>query len=149
ALVSSFFWAPLAWEFLTARSFESLNNRWLMPDHGDIELPFLSISVTGLLCLTGLIYLLLTMRTKRLSQGLLLVVAAAYLWHVAGFFLAATNHPVMSFRMKILIPLTLMIAGVIAISEIMRWALSRFDVRQVKTISVVLIAFLAVFAGDR
>jgi galactan 5-O-arabinofuranosyltransferase len=149
AAVSSFFWLPLLINFLTARSFASLNNRWLVADHGDIELSVLSLSVTGLLCLGGLIYLLLTARTRLLSQGLLLVVAAAYLWHVAGFFLAAANNPVMSFRMKIIVPVALISAAVIGLWELVRWALGRFDREHARWVSVVMLSFLTLFAADR
>lgn len=149
AATSAFFWAPLAWNFLTARDFTSLNNRWLRLDHGDIPLPMFEPSLTGVLCLAGLVYLVLTARTRLLSRGLLFVVIATYLWHAAGFFLAVVDQPVMSWRMKILVPLTLLSAAVVALAELWRWAAAEFEPRQVRSLSLVLISFLTVFAADR
>jgi hypothetical protein len=149
AVGSSVFWAPLLWNFLTARQFYSLNNRWLQLDHGDLLLPMFDVSIVGALCLIGFLYLVLTAKTRVLSQALLVVFVATYLWHVAGFFFIVVNEPLMSYAMKNVSLLVLCFAAVLALVDLARLARERFDPAQVRTVTLVMTVLLAIFVADR
>jgi galactan 5-O-arabinofuranosyltransferase len=107
ALGSAVFWAPLAWNIVTAPKVESLSNRWLTQDSGDLVLPMLEPTVLGALCLIGLVFLLLSFR-EPVSRALLVVLAALYLWHAIGFLALMVETPLLSFRMKAMVPIVLL-----------------------------------------
>ncbi len=147
ALGSAPFWAPLAWNFLTAPGFESLNNRWITLNSGRLGLPMLDPSVLGVLCLIGLIYLVVTAR-EALSRSLLVLVVAMYLWHALGFVFLAVNEPLMSFRMRELIPLVLLAAAAIALARASALAAAHLPAPTAWRLTAAGAALLAVFAGD-
>ncbi|MEU3452996.1 arabinofuranosyltransferase [Micromonospora sp. NPDC006766] len=147
ALGSAIFWAPLAWNFLTAPHFESLNNRWITLNSGDLALPMLEPSVVGALCLLGLVYLLLTAR-EALSRSLLLVLVALYLWHALGFLFLALDIPLMSFRMKTLVPLVLLAAAALGLVRGARWTLDRLPAPRIWPVVAVGAGLLALMVGD-
>jgi galactan 5-O-arabinofuranosyltransferase len=121
AFGSSVFWAPLAWNFLTAPAFESLNNRWMTLNSGDLALPMLEPSVLGVLCLAGLVFLVVTAK-ERLSRALLLVLVSSYVWHAVGFLANAVNMPLMSFRMRDLVEPLLLSAVALGLVRLARLA---------------------------
>lgn len=146
---SSVFWAPLLWNFLTANQFYSLNNRWLLLDHGDLLLPMIEPDVYGLMNLVGLVYLVVSARTRVLSRALLVIFVACYVFHIAGFFLVAVDEPVMAFRMRLLSPFILLTASVLGLLELARLAMARLDRQRTQTAALALTALLAVYVLDR
>ncbi|GIG91338.1 arabinofuranosyltransferase [Plantactinospora endophytica] len=148
ALGSSPYWAPLAWNFLTAPHFESLNNRWITLNSGRLALPMLEPSVLGVLCLVGLVFLVLTVR-EALSRALLTVLVALYVWHVVGFLFLLAGTPLMSFRMRELVPTVLLAAAAMAMVRATRYAAGRFSAEHVRRVAATLGVLLAIFAGDR
>ncbi len=147
ALGSAVFWAPMAWNFLTAPHFESLNNRWITLNSGDLALPMLEPTVVGALCLLGLGYLVLTAR-EGLSRSLLVVLVALYLWHALGFVFLALDVPLMSFRMKTLVPLVLLSAAALGLVRGVRWILGRISVPAMWPVVAVGAGLLALLVGD-
>ncbi|MEN3609529.1 arabinofuranosyltransferase [Plantactinospora sp. ZYX-F-223] len=148
ALGSSPYWAPLAWNFLTAPHFESLNNRWITLNSGKLALPMLEPSVLGVLCLVGLVFLVVTAR-EALSRALLTVLLALYAWHVIGFLFLVAGTPLMSFRMRELVPTVLLAAAALAAVRAVRYAAGRFSAEHVWRVAATLGVLLAIFAGDR
>ncbi|GAA3727000.1 galactan 5-O-arabinofuranosyltransferase [Plantactinospora mayteni] len=124
AVGASPYWAPLAWNFLTAPQFESLNNRWITLNSGDLALPMLSPSVLGALCLFGLGFLVVTLR-EALSRSLLIVFVSLYVWHALGWLLAAVDMPLMSFRAKALVPVVLLAGAALGLVRLTRYAVER------------------------
>nr|MDT0663514.1 arabinofuranosyltransferase [Micromonospora sp. DSM 115978] len=148
ALGSSPYWAPLAWNFLTAPHFESLNNRWITLNSGLLALPMLEPSVLGALCLIGLVFLVVTAR-EAVSRALLVLLGSLYVWHVVGFLFLAVGRPLMSFRMRELVPVVLLAAAAIGLVRAWRYAV-RFVAADVGwRLAVTGALVLAVFAGDR
>ncbi|GAA4451791.1 galactan 5-O-arabinofuranosyltransferase [Phytohabitans houttuyneae] len=148
ALGSSVYWAPLAWNFLTSGHFESLNNRWITPNSGKLALPMLEPSVIGALCLIGLVFLLATVK-EALSRAMLIVLVSLYVWHAVGFVFLAIDKPLMSFRMRELVPILLLAAAAMAVARVARFAADNFSADVVWRFAVVGTALLAVFAGNR
>lgn len=147
AVGSALYWAPLAWNFLTAGHFESFNNRWITLNSGKLALPMLEPTVIGALCLIGLVFLLATVK-EALSRTLLIVLVSLYVWHAVGFLFLAIDKPLMSFRMRELVPIVLLAAAAMAVARVARLAASRFPADAVWRFVVVGAALLAVFAGN-
>ncbi|MDG4766880.1 arabinofuranosyltransferase [Solwaraspora sp. WMMD406] len=147
AAVAAAFWARLAWDFLTAEQFHSLNNRWMTWHSGDLALPMLAPTIVGALCLTGLVYLVWTAR-EPLSRALLIVTASLYVWHAVGYLLAVVDRPVMAFRMKTLVPLVLVSAAAFALVRLVGYAVRRLPADRVWRVAAVGALGLAIFATD-
>jgi galactan 5-O-arabinofuranosyltransferase len=147
AAVSAVYWLPLLISVARAEHPESLANRWFNSGHPDLPLPMLQPSVTGAIALLGLIYLVWTVR-EPLSRGLLVFLAAAYCWYLIGAPAAAVGTPLLSFRGKLLIPVILLIAGVLALVRLVQLAAERFSVGDVRRVAWVVGAVLVVFAGQ-
>ncbi|BCB84178.1 arabinofuranosyltransferase [Phytohabitans suffuscus] len=148
ALGSAVYWAPLAWNFLTASHFESLNNRWITLNSGKLALPMLEPTVIGALCLVGLVFLLATVK-EALSRAMLIVLVSLYVWHAVGFLFLALDKPLMSFRMRELVPVLLLAAAAMAVARVARYAADNFSVDVVWRFAVVGTVLLAVFTGNR
>ncbi|MFG2044407.1 arabinofuranosyltransferase [Dactylosporangium sp. NPDC048998] len=148
AVGSSPYWAPLGWNFLTAPQFESLNNRWMTSHSGDLGLPMLQLSVVGVLCMVGLLYLIWTVK-EALSRALLIILVSAYLWHGLGFVLAAVDSPIMSFRMRSIVTLVLLAAATLALIRITKLAATKLPAIEVRRVAAAGGIVLAVFAADR
>jgi galactan 5-O-arabinofuranosyltransferase len=148
ALGSAVFWAPLAWNFLTAPHFESLNNRWITLNSGKLALPMLEPTVIGALCLIGLVFLLATVK-EALSRALLIVLVSLYVWHAVGFLFMALDKPLMSFRMRELVPVVLLAAAAMAAARVASYAADHFSADVVWRFAVVGTVLLAVFTGNR
>lgn len=142
------YWAPLAWNFLTGPHFESLNNRWLTPNSGKLALPMLEPSVVGALCLIGLVYLVATIR-EALSRAMLIVLVALYAWHAVGFLFMLVDKPLMSFRMRELVPVLLLAAAAIAAGRVSSLAARTVSTEMVWRFAAVGTALLAIFTGNR
>lgn len=153
ALGSAPFWAPLGWSFLTAPAFESLNNRWMTVNSGLLALPMLEPSVLGALCMTGLVFLVVTAR-ERLSRSLLLVLISTYVWHAVGFLFTVVGEPLMSFRMRDLVEPILLSAAALALVRLVRlaaaaapnWRLPTGTTARLVAAAGIL---LAIFVGDQ
>jgi hypothetical protein len=146
-LGSTVYWGPLAWNFLTAPQFDSLNNRWMTANSGDLTLPMLQFSVTGALCMLGLVYLVWTAR-EQLSRSLLIILAAAYVWHGLGYLLAAANAPIMAFRMRSIVPVVLFAGAALAGARLAGLAVERLPAVNTRRVLAVIGAVLVIFAGD-
>jgi galactan 5-O-arabinofuranosyltransferase len=147
ALGSAPFWAPLAWDLLTAPEFAPLNNRWMTLNSGRLALPMLEPSVLGVLCLTGLAFLVVTAK-EALSRALLILLVSLYAWHAVGFPFLVIDEPLMSFRMRELTPLVLLAAAAVGLARATTYAAQRLPADTIARLTVAGAALLAVFAGD-
>lgn len=148
AATSAVYWLPLLVSILRAEHARSLANRWFSSDHPLLPLPMLEPSVTGVVALAGLVYLVWTVWRELLSRGLLVLLAAAYGWYLLGAPAAAAGAPLLSFRGEPLIPLVLLTAGVLAAVRIVRWAAGRYAATDVRRVAWVLGVVLVVAAGQ-
>jgi galactan 5-O-arabinofuranosyltransferase len=133
---------------VTAPEFVSLNNRWLTLSSGRLGLPMLEASPLGVLCLIGLVFLVMTAK-EALSRSLLVLLVSMYLWHALGFLFLVLDKPLMSFRMRELIPLVLLAAAAIALARATAWAAQHLPDGAAWRLTAAGAALLAVFAADR
>ncbi|GIM88335.1 arabinofuranosyltransferase AftA [Paractinoplanes toevensis] len=145
---SAVFWAPLAWSMLTAPNVESLNNRWIVLETTGLALPFFEPSVFGALCLIGLAFLVVTAK-EALSRALLILLVSLYVWQVVGFLLLAVEKPLMSFRMRELVPVVLLAAAAIAGARLTKYATEHLSLDLAGRLAAAAGVLLVVFAGDR
>jgi galactan 5-O-arabinofuranosyltransferase len=83
----------------------------------------------------------------------LIIFVSLYVWHALGWFFAAVEMPLMSFRMKALVPMVLLAATALALVRGTRYAIERLSAVRVPAGHVWRIVaggavLLAVFAGD-
>jgi hypothetical protein len=116
------FWVPLIVSIARAEHPVSEANRWFatapLP-----PLPFFEPTLTGLVTLIGLAFLILTARTDRLARGLLTLLVATVVWYLVGFPAAAIGAPLLTFRAEPLVPLILTAAGVLGLVRVARYAI--------------------------
>jgi galactan 5-O-arabinofuranosyltransferase len=148
AAISAVYWLPLLASILRAEQPESLANRWFSASHADLPLPMLQPTVAGALSPLGLGFLVWTVR-EPLSRGLLVLLAAAYCWYLIGAPAAAAGMPLLSFRGKLLIPLILAIAGVLALVRLAGLAAARFEAAAVYRVAWVMAGVLVVYTGQQ
>ncbi|MFI5890865.1 arabinofuranosyltransferase [Actinoplanes sp. NPDC051513] len=148
ALGSAVYWAPLLWNMLTAPNVESLNNRWISLGSGLLALPMLEPSVFGALCLIGLVFLVVTAK-EALSRAMLIILVALYVWQVAGFPFMVVDKPLMSFRMRELVPVLLLAGAAMAVVRASKYAVNHISRDVVWRLAATGGLFLAIFAGDR
>lgn len=89
-----------------------------------------------------------------MSRSLLIIFVSLYVWHALGWLFAAVDMPLMSFRMKALVPVVLLAGTALALARGTRYAVDRLPAARVPAGYVWRIVagggvLLAVFAGDR
>lgn len=146
--VASAFWLPLLVSLIRAEHPEVLSNRWFSASHPDVPLPMLKPTVAGALALLGFGYLVWTIR-EPLSRGLLVFLTGAYGWYLIGAPAAAMDAPLASFRGKLLIPIILYSAAVLALVRLTNVAAARFNAADVRRVAHVIAALLVVYAGQQ
>jgi hypothetical protein len=142
------FWSLLVRDIVTAAEYRPLNNRYFLAGFADLALPMFEASALGVVCLLGLVFLVWTAR-EELSRSLLVFLAAVYVWHAAGYVMIMFGVPLMSFKMRELVPLILICAAVLAVHRLAAQARQRFDEARVRRLTVVLVAGLCLLAADR
>lgn len=148
AAASAPFWALLLWDIVASAAYRPLNNRYFLADFADLALPMFQPGVLGAVCMLGLVFLIWTAR-EELSRSLLVFLAGVYIWHAVGYLTIMIDVPLMSFKMKELVPLILVCAAVLAVHRLAAQARQRFDEVRVHRLTVVLVAGLCLFAADR
>jgi galactan 5-O-arabinofuranosyltransferase len=135
AAVAAPYWLPLAVRLATAPEIASLNNRYIPPNAGELSLPMTAPTVVGALCLLGLGYLIWTVR-EPISRSLLIVAAAIYLWHGVGYLAVLADTPLLSFRMRALVPVVLLTAAALALPRLAGLAAGRWRERGTRLVAV-------------
>lgn len=98
-------------------------------------------------CLIGLVFLLWTAR-EPLSRSLLIFLAAVYVWHALGYLMIVFGVPLMSFKMRELVPLILICAAVLALARAAGLAQRRSDWQRVRRVATVAVAGLCLVLAD-
>ncbi len=115
ALLSSFYWGPYLYSMYTTGGWDPLQNRWLSDGKIPLPLPFLDESISGVLLLSGLIYLVLSAGGNRVSRSLLNLVIAVYIWAALGYVGILTDHPLLTFRAYPVIDYLLALAALLGL----------------------------------
>jgi galactan 5-O-arabinofuranosyltransferase len=126
AVLSAWYWLPLLVSVARADRPESIGNRWFSTGHPDLPLPMLEPSVTGAICLTGVVFLASAYGRDAVARGLALLLAGTYVWYLIGAVAAEADHPLLTFRSKPLITMNLLFAGLIGVVRLTEYSASRF-----------------------
>ncbi|MDU7193908.1 arabinofuranosyltransferase [Lawsonella clevelandensis] len=90
---------------------------YLPSDSATVLLPMFKSDAVGLLCLIGLIWLIVAIRTSRISQALTIGIIAMYLWTLASMSSVLFGVTLLGFRVALPLTLTFAIAGVCGIFD--------------------------------
>jgi len=119
AIFSLPYWGPLVASMWTTGGWVSLQNRYFLAEFNNLRFPFLEFSVTGVIMLAGLVYLLQSFRRSTLSFGLLTLLIAAYAWQVFGYLAFLFQYPLLSFKSRDFVWYVLGLAAVLGVFELM------------------------------
>jgi len=144
------YWAPVLIQVASGAAFTSLQNRYFEASMITPPMPFMHVSVTGLVALVGLASIVLGGRRSSVLHALGSFLVAAYIWYVLGVLATLEDVPVLAFRAGDVIDAVLAIAAGIGIVDGVRFLGARFPVlttrRVVMCSCVTVVAVLVVSA---
>lgn len=122
-VVASIVWAPFVADVLTGGSTTGSGTAThYLPDSGArLPLPMFHLSLVGLLCLLGTVWLVGRAASSRRAQALGLGVIAVYLWFLASLAVTAAGNTLLAFRLEVILLVLLGVAGAFAFVEFSRW----------------------------
>ena len=145
--IAAVVWTPYLWLTLTGHPTNGATAPHYLPvDGAQIPVPFLSLSIIGVLCLIGLVWLIVRFPdydTRSMGIGLV----GFYLWSLASMIATLAGTTLLGFRVDTLIVLQLATAGVLGIAELRLVGLDvlypdRFSPRTRRLITVVMAVVL-------
>ena len=117
-LIAAIAWGPYVVAALRASApLESTAQHYLPREGTQLPVPFLSLSVIGLLCLIGLVYLVLRAADTDV-RTLLTALIGIYGWIIASMVMTLAGTTLLGFRLEIVVVLILATAGVLGLAEI-------------------------------
>ncbi|MHA1235302.1 MAG: arabinofuranosyltransferase [Promethearchaeota archaeon] len=118
ALFSSMYWGPYLYSMFVTGGWEPLQNRWFSQYMVTLQLPFMELSITGLLFLGGLVYLLVNFQRDRISFHLFSLFIASYAWFALGYVGAVANRPFLAVKANHIVWYVLCIAAAISLMHL-------------------------------
>ncbi|MGV9709676.1 galactan 5-O-arabinofuranosyltransferase [Gordonia sp. NPDC003424] len=130
-LIALLVWAPYLWARVRSQPASGGTAEHYLPERGAIlPLPFLHLTLVGVITLIGLIWILLRFRQRTIALAFGLTVVTIYLFCLLSMAVTAGGSTLLSFRLDPILNATLAAAGVFGVAEMARWAVGRFgDVR--------------------
>ncbi|SDJ69733.1 arabinofuranosyltransferase [Streptomyces indicus] len=113
-------WGPYLAAALPAGMPRNPALRFIPVQQTSFPLPMTEVSVTGLLCLAGTVWLLARARRDTLARALLLLVGACYLWCLLSQLAVLAGASLLSFRVHPVLFAALYAAGVCAAAAAVR-----------------------------
>jgi galactan 5-O-arabinofuranosyltransferase len=111
-------WSPFLLAALTAPTAGNAAARYLPEAGATFGAPMFEASVLGALCLVGLVWTVLRLRSRATAQGLAVVVVACYAYYCLSTLALALGTTLLSFKLDFVLPLTLACAGVLAVPDL-------------------------------
>lgn len=148
AATSAVYWGPLLVSIVVARQPAFTQSQLFLDSHAELPLPMFTVSVLGVVLLAGLCHVIWTARRDPVSAGLVLLLAAGYLWYLAGLLAAAAHHPVLVQRGQQYIVLVLAVAGVRALALLGAYVPDRWAQPQARHVVTVVGLGLVVLLGQ-
>ncbi len=123
--IASVAWGPYLWHTFTGHPTDGSTAPHYLPVEGaQIPVPFLSLSLVGLLCLIGLVWLVIRFATDD-ARSMAIGLIGFYLWAVASMAATLAGTTLLGFRVDALIVLQLATAGVLGLAELRLVGLDR------------------------
>ena len=139
--IASIAWGPYVWRVLTGDEIlESTANHFLPIEGTYFSLPFLSLSLVGLLCLFGLIELIVRFREPEIAS-LGAALAVSYVWALASMAITLLGTSLLGFRLEVLFVLLFATLGIIAVAN---FDPKRIQIKNQTLFTTVVIAVVAV-----
>ena len=139
--IASIAWGPYVWRVLTGDEIlESTANHFLPIEGTYFALPFLSLSLVGLLCLFGLIELIVRFREPEIAS-LGAALAVSYVWALASMAITLLGTSLLGFRLEVLFVLLFATLGIIAVAN---FDPKRIQIKNQTLFTTVAIAVVAV-----
>lgn len=122
-IVALIVWAPFLLEVLGGGSTAGSGSAThYLPDTGaSLPLPMFHLSLIGLLCLLGSVWLIGRTTSSRRAQALGLGVVSVYLWFLASMAFTAMGNTLLAFRLEVILLVLLGTAGAFAFVDFSRW----------------------------
>lgn len=117
-LIALIAWGPYLYRMLTAPHSTKTSAQHFLPSEGTIvPLPFFELSLVGVLCFIGLIYLIVRFREPEFTH-LAIAVGVCYVWVVASMVVTLVGTTLLGFRVEALIALLLSTTGILALADL-------------------------------
>ena len=139
--IASIAWGPYILRVLTGDEvLESTANHFLPIEGTYFALPFLSLSLVGLLCLFGLIELIVRFREPEIAS-LGAAIGVSYLWALASMAITLLGTSLLGFRLEVLFVLLFATLGILAVAN---FDPKRIQIKNRSLFTTVVIAVVAV-----
>lgn len=116
--IASVVWGPYLWLTVTGHPTDGSTAPHYLPVEGaQIPAPFLSLSLVGVLCLIGLVWLVVRF-TAGDARSMAIGLIGFYLWALASMIATLAGTTLLGFRVDALIVLQLATAGVLGLAEL-------------------------------
>ncbi|MHA2787786.1 galactan 5-O-arabinofuranosyltransferase [Corynebacterium sp. S7] len=111
-------WGPYLAAVLSGAPRDTSTAQHFLPEEGTtLPIPFLSLSVVGLLCLIGFVYMLFRFNVPEV-RVLTIATGVFYLWALLSMLATVLGTTLLGFRIETLIVLTMSTTGVLALAEL-------------------------------
>lgn len=149
ALLSSYYWFPFLRSMYTTGGWEQYQGLDYSAGNAAIDFSFFTFSITGIVALCGLVYLLITYKSEKLSYQLLMLEISAYLILILNFIGAVIERPFKGNNAMTLGSYVLFISAFILLYTLWQdrfW--DRICTEHGKTIFYVFLILLFIFVGQ-
>ncbi|MDO5512877.1 galactan 5-O-arabinofuranosyltransferase [Corynebacterium sp.] len=146
--IASLVWGPFVWRTITGHPSDgSAAPNYLPVEGAQVPIPFLSLSVVGILCLLGLIWLVVRV-TDFDVRNMIIGLVGFYLWSAASMVATLAGSTLLGFRVDSLIVLQLATAGVLALAELRLTGLNslypnQLSARTRRTVTTIMVLVLS------
>lgn len=119
-LIALIAWGPYLYQLLTGGYEARSTANHFLPKEGTVfPLPFFSLSIVGLCCLIGLIYLI-ARRHRDAAKALTAAIGVCYTWTLASMVITVLGTSLLGFRVEVVLIVLFATAGVLGIAEVRR-----------------------------
>lgn len=115
--IASVAWGPYLWRVVSGdEQLESTAHHFLPVEGTTFPMPFFSLSLVGLLCLVGLVYLVVRIRKPEVG-ALGASIGACYFWALASMAATLLGSSLLGFRLEVVIVELFATLGILAIAD--------------------------------
>ncbi len=117
-LIALLVWGPYLWALLTGSPTGTTSAVHYLPAKGAVlPTPFFSLSLIGILCMVGLIFLVVRYKQPELN-ALTITIVVIYIWCLASMLASLAGTSLLGFRLEQLITIFFSTAGVICLAQL-------------------------------
>ncbi|PRW64393.1 hypothetical protein CEP50_05580 [Actinopolyspora mortivallis] len=118
-LLALIVWLPF---LLAGGLFErSAAQHYLPASSAFLPLPFTNVGAFGLLCLSGLVWLIVRSTTSHVAPALLTVVGGVYIWFGLSTLALLAETTLLAFRLRVVLESALAVSGALGLVELLGW----------------------------